>query len=317
MPFVNFLTSAIRLSATFLYGSTGEIITEKSGHLNLGIPGVMSVGAAVGCMTVFNLLKAKIYAPLLLILIPVLATLVAGGLMGLLYSFLTVTLRANQNVTGLALTTFGVGLAGHFMNGMKTEVGIIARASKFYANLFSFSSKNWFVQIFLSHGILVYLAIIIAIVSQIILNRTRIGLHLRAVGESPATADAAGINVTGYKYVATIIGSSIAALGGLFTIMDYMGGNWEYILEGFGWLSIALVIFTLWRPALAIPGSIIFGGLYIASGYIGGITFAQIELIKMLPYAMTIVVLIFTSIVGSKKAQPPASLGLNYFREER
>ena len=317
MPFVNFLTSAIRLSATFLYGSTGEIITEKSGHLNLGIPGVMSVGAAVGCMTVFNLLKAKIYAPLLLILIPVLATLVAGGLMGLLYSFLTVTLRANQNVTGLALTTFGVGLAGHFMNGMKAEVGIIARASKFYANLFSFSSKNWFVQIFLSHGILVYLAIIIAIVSQIILNRTRIGLHLRAVGESPATADAAGINVTGYKYVATIIGSAIAALGGLFTIMDYMGGNWEYILEGFGWLSIALVIFTLWRPALAIPGSIIFGGLYIASGYIGGITFAQIELIKMLPYAMTIVVLIFTSIVGSKKAQPPASLGLNYFREER
>lgn len=317
MAFVSFLSSAIRLSATFLYGSTGEIITEKSGHLNLGIPGVMSVGAAIGCMTVFKLLKAKIYSSLLLILLPILATLVAGGLMGLLYSFLTVTLRANQNVTGLALTTFGVGLAGHFMNRMKAEVSIIAKASQFYSNLFEVSSKNWFVQIFLSHGILVYLAIIIAVVAQVILNRTRIGLHLRAVGESPATADAAGINVTGYKYVATIVGSAIAGLGGLFTIMDYMGGNWEYVLEGFGWLSIALVIFTLWRPALAIPGSIIFGGLYIAAGYIGGITFAQIELIKLLPYVMTIVVLIFTSIVGSKKAQPPASLGLNYFREER
>ena len=317
MAFVSFLSSAIRLSATFLYGSTGEIITEKSGHLNLGIPGVMSVGAAVGCMTVFKLLKAKVYSAALLVLLPFLTTIVAGGLMGLLYSFMTVTLRANQNVTGLALTTLGVGLAGHFMNGMKNEVGIIAKASQFYANLFQVKSSNWFMQIFLSHGILVYLAIIIAIVAQVILNRTRVGLHLRAVGESPATADAAGVNVTAYKYVATIVGSAIAALGGLFTVMDYMGGNWEYILEGFGWLSIALVIFTLWRPALAIPGSIIFGGLYIASGYIGGISFAQIELIKLLPYVMTIVVLIFTSIVGSKKAQPPASLGLNYFREER
>ena len=317
MAFVSFLSSAIRLSATFLYGSTGEIITEKSGHLNLGIPGVMSVGAAVGCLAVFKLLKAGVESAFALICVPVLATLVAGGLMGLLYSFLTVTLRANQNVTGLALTTFGVGLAGHLMNGIKSEVMILGRASKFYSTLFTIDSSNWFTDIFLSHGILVYLAIIIAIVAQVILNRTRVGLHLRAVGESPATADAAGINVTGYKYVATIVGSAIAGLGGLFTIMDYMGGNWEYILEGFGWLSIALVIFTLWRPALAIPGSIIFGGLYIASGYIGGITFAQIELIKMLPYAMTIVVLIFTSIVGSKKAQPPASLGLNYFREER
>ncbi|MBQ7712340.1 MAG: ABC transporter permease [Clostridia bacterium] len=317
MAFVSFLSSAIRLSATFLYGSTGEIITEKAGHLNLGIPGVMSVGAAIGCLTVFKLLKAKVYSTILLILLPFLATIVAGGLMGLLYSFLTVSLRANQNVTGLALTTLGVGLAGHFMNGIKAESGIIARASKLYSNLFGIGGDNWFVEIFLSHGILVYLAIIIAIVAQIVLNRTRVGLHLRAVGENPATADAAGVNVTGYRYVATIVGSAIAALGGLFTIMDYMGGNWEYILEGFGWLSIALVIFTLWRPALAIPGSIIFGGLYIASSYIKGITFAQIELIKLLPYVMTIVVLIFTSIVGSKKAQPPASLGLNYFREER
>ena len=317
MAFVTFLSGAIKLSATFLYGSTGEIITEKSGHLNLGIPGVMSVGAAVGCLTVFKLLKAQVTSGFLLVFLPILTTILAGGLMGLLYSFMTVTLRANQNVTGLALTTFGVGLAGHFMNGIRAESMILGRASSYYATIFSINSDNWFVQIFLSHGILVYLAIIIAVATQIILNRTRIGLHLRAVGESPATADAAGINVTGYKYVATIIGSAVAGLGGLFTIMEYMGGNWEYILEGFGWLSIALVIFTLWRPALSIFGSIIFGGLYIAAGYIGGITFAQIELIKLLPYVMTIVVLIFTSIVGSKKAQPPASLGLNYFREER
>ena len=314
---IPFLAGAIKLSATFLYGSTGEIIIEKSGHLNLGIPGVMSVGAAVGCMTVYSLMKARMESAVLLILLPFLTSVLSGGFMGLIYSFLTVSLRANQNVTGLALTTLGVGLAGHMMNGIKTSFGLIAKASQYYDNLLGISSDNAIVEIFLSHGILVYLAIAIAVVTQIILNRTRVGLHLRAVGENPATADAAGINVTGYKYVATIVGSAIAGLGGLFTVMEYMGGNWEYVLEGFGWLSIALVIFTLWRPALSILGSVIFGGLYIAASFIGGINFAQIEGLKMLPYAMTIIVLIVTSIIGSKKAQPPASLGMNYFREER
>lgn len=258
--------------------------------------------------------------PFLLVLVPLIVTFLAGAAMGALYSFLTVTLRANQNVTGLAMTTFGVGLAGHLINLIKANMAVIARASKYYTNLFPVDDKlGWFGEIFLSHGILVYLAIIVAIAAQLILNRTRIGLHLRAVGENPATADAAGINVSRYKYLATCIGCGISGLGGLFCIMDYMGGNWDdvHFLEGFGWLSIALVIFTLWRPALAILGSIIFGGLYIASSYISGITFAQIELIKALPYVVTIIVLIVTSILNSKETQPPASLGLNYFREER
>lgn len=314
-----FIASAIRLSATFLYGSTGEIITEKSGHLNLGVPGVMSVGAAIGCLTEYYVIKAiGTSVPFLLILLPLLATFLGGALMGLLYSFLTVSLRANQNVTGLAMTTFGVGLSGHLIGTIKAKMAIITRAGKYYKTLFPFASKlGWFGEIFLSHGVLVYLAIIVAVVAQIVLNRTRIGLHLRAVGENAATADAAGINVTAYKYGATCIGCGISGIGGLFCIMDYMGGNWEYILEAFGWLSIALVIFTLWRPALSILGSIIFGALYIASSYIGGITFAQIELVKMLPYIVTIVVLVITSIINSRETQPPASLGLNYFREER
>ena len=314
-----FLASAIRLCATFLYGSTGEIITEKSGHLNLGVPGVMSVGAAIGCLSEYYLIKEiGTSVPFLLILIPLLATFLGSALMGALYSFLTVSLRANQNVTVLAMTTFGIGLAGHLINSIKAKMSIITRASKYFTTLFPFSDKlGWFGEIFLSHGVLVYLAIIIAVVAQIVLNKTRVGLHLRAVGENPATADAAGINVTLYKYLATCIGCGISGIGGLFCIMDYMGGNWEYILEAFGWLSIALVIFTLWRPALSILGSVIFGGLYIVTSYIGGITFAQIELIKMLPYVVTIVVLIITSIINSKETQPPASLGLNYFREER
>ena len=319
VKFFGFLAGAIRLSATFLYGSTGEIITEKSGHLNLGIPGVMSVGAAIGCLSEYYLIKSiGTSVPFLLILVPLLVTFIGSALMGLLYSFLTVSLRANQNVTGLAMTTFGVGLAGYLINSIKGKMAVITRASKYFTTLFPFADKlGWFGEIFLSHGVLVYLAILIAIIAQLVLNRTRVGLHLRAVGESPATADAAGINVTLYKYLATCIGCGISGIGGLFCIMDYMGGNWEYILEVFGWLSIALVIFTLWRPALSIAGSIIFGGLYIAYSYIGGITFAQIELIRMLPYVMTIVVLILTSIMDKKESQQPASLGLNYFREER
>ena len=319
VKFFGFLAGAIRLSATFLYGSTGEIITEKSGHLNLGIPGVMSVGAAIGCLSEYYLIKSiGTSVPFLLILVPLLVTFIGSALMGLLYSFLTVSLRANQNVTGLAMTTFGVGLAGYLINSIKGKMAVITRASKYFTTLFPFADKlGWFGEIFLSHGVLVYLAILIAIIAQLVLNRTRVGLHLRAVGESPATADAAGINVTLYKYLATCIGCGISGIGGVFCIMDYMGGNWEYILEVFGWLSIALVIFTLWRPALSIAGSIIFGGLYIAYSYIGGITFAQIELIRMLPYVMTIVVLILTSIMDKKESQPPASLGLNYFREER
>lgn len=317
--FVKFLTSAIRLSATFLYGSTGEIITEKSGHLNLGVPGIMSVGAAVGCLSEFYLVRSiGTSVPFLLILIPLLLAFLSGALMGWLYSFLTVSLRANQNVTGLAMTTFGVGLAGYLITPIKGKMAIITRASKFYTNLFPFADKlGWFGDIFLSHGVLVYLAIIVAVLAQIVLSKTRVGLHLRAVGENPATADAAGINVTAYKYGATCIGCGISAIGGLFCIMDYMGGNWEYVLESFGWLSVALVIFTLWKPALSVFGSIVFGGLYIAVGYIKGISFAQIELVKMLPYVVTIIVLIITSIMDKKENQPPAALGLSYFREER
>ncbi len=316
--FVKFLSSAIRLSAVFLYGSTGEIIVEKGGHLNLGIPGIMSVSAAVSVLAEYSLIKSMgTSVPALLVLIPIIVAFLVGALMGFLYSFLTVTLHCNQNVVGLAMTTLGVGLAGYYMTGAGAKIMVVARASKFFIKLFDVQGGGAFSQIFLSHGALVYLAIIIAIVAQIVLSKTRTGLNLRAVGENPATADAAGIDVTKYKYVSTCVGCGISGLGGLFCVMDYMGGNWEYVLEGFGWLSIALVIFTLWKPALSILGSIIFAGLYIASSYIQGISFAQIELIKLLPYVVTILVLVITSMINKREAQPPAALGMSYFREER
>lgn len=312
-----FLVSSIRLGMAFLFGSTGETITEKSGHLNLGIPGVMCVGASCGCFAEYLYLSAA--GPdanyFLAVFIPIIATMLGGAVMGLIFSFLTVTLRANQNVTGLALTTFGVGVSDY----MIAETGAVySKGSRFFTSSFPFAEDlGWFGELFLSHGILIYLAIIIALVSSSILTKTRVGLNLRSVGENPATADAAGINVSRYRYAATCIGCAIAGLGGLSFIMDYLNGNWEYCIDAIGWLAIALVIFTVWKPSIAIIGSIIFGALYIASSYITGVSFASKEIFKMLPYVVTIVVLVFTSIRNKRDNQPPQSLGLSYFREER
>ncbi len=312
-----FLVSAIRLGMTFLLGSTGETITEKSGHLNLGTPGVMCVGASCGCFAEYLYFTAvgRNINPVLAVVIPIIATLIGGALMGLIFCFLTVTLRVNQNVTGLALTTFGVGVSDY----MIAQTGIIySKGSKYFTACLPFADDlGWFGELFLSHGIFIYLAIFIALGTSFVLNKTRVGLHLRAVGENPATADAAGINVSAYRYVATCIGCGISGLGGLSFIMDYLNGNWEYCIDAIGWLAIALVIFTVWKPNLAIIGSLIFGGLYIAGSYIKNVSFEDTELIKTLPYVVTIIVLLFTSMRNKKKNQPPANLGLNYFREER
>lgn len=314
---IAFIVSAIRLGMTFLLGSTGEIIVEKSGHLNLGIPGVMCVGASCGCFAEYLYLSAvgRAVSPVLAVLIPLIAAFIGGGLMGLLFSFLTVTLRANQNVTGLALTTLGVGIS----NFMISKAGLVfTKGSKYFTASLPFADDlGWFGEIFLSHGIFVYMAIVIALAAAFMLNRTRVGLNLRAVGENPATADAAGINVSRYRYVATCVGCGIAGLGGLSFIMDYLHGNWEYCIDAIGWLCIALVIFAAWKPAMGIFGSLIFGALYVVSSYITNVGFAEKELFKMLPYVVTLIVLIITSMRKKRENQPPAHLGLAYFREER
>ena len=320
---VAFLTAAIATGAIFLFGCVGEIITEKSGHLNLGIPGIMGVGTAGGCFGVSLYLKglSATASPQLIpmLLVSVFMSALFAAALGAIYGFLTVTLRANQNITGLALTTFGIGFTQFFMDQYVNKQRFSEAAKCFTQSMPLAEKLGWFGDIFLSHGILVYLAVVIALFAAWILRKTRIGLNLRAVGESPATADAVGINVTVYKYGAILIGSAIAGLGGLFYIMDYTLGSWQNAstIEALGWLAIALVIFTLWRPDLSILGSFVFGGLYIAAYKIVGISFVQMEALKMLPYFFTIVVLIITSIIGSREVQPPAALGLSYFREER
>lgn len=315
---IAFLVSAIRLGMTFLLGSTGETITEKVGHLNLGIPGVMCVGAACGCYAEYVYFTAVgvNVVPVLAVIIPLIAALAGGALMGLLFSFLTITLRANQNMTGLAITTLGVGMSEYIIS----EATIIfTKGSKYFtAPLIPFADAlGDFGKLFFGYGIFVYLALAIALITTYVLNKTRVGLHLRAVGENPATADAAGINVSKYRYIATCVGCGIAGLGGLSFIMDYLNGNWEYCVDAIGWLAIALVIFTVWKPNLAIIGSIAFGALYVASSYIPGVSFAGKELFKMLPYVVTLLVLVITSMRNKRENQPPQSLGLSYFREDR
>lgn len=326
---ISFIQRAIMQGIPLLYGSTGEIITEKSGNLNLGIPGIMYVGGISGVIGAFlyeNSFEDKaMMNPILAVLIPLLCSIIGSLFMGLLYSFLTATLRANQNVTGLALTTFGIGI-GNFFGGSlikltNSEVPSITltATSILMKKTLPFAHKlGWFGEVFLSYSFLAYAAVIIAIISSIILKRTRIGLNLRAVGENPATADAAGISVIRYKYFATCIGSVIAGFGGLYYVMDYADGVWSNNAFGDrGWLAIALVIFALWKPGVSIFGSFLFGGLFIIHNYIPNIDVSVQDLFKMLPYAVTILVLIIVSARKKKEHQPPQSLGTTYFREER
>lgn len=326
---ITFFQRAILQAVPILYGSTGEILTEKSGNLNLGIPGIMYVGSISGVIGAF-LYEESLASPadangFLAVMIPLLCTILGSLLVGLIYCFLTVTLRANQNVTGLAITTFGIGFGNFFGASLvkltDSDVPSVAltTTSAFFRQSLPFADSLGVIgKLFFSYGFMTYLAIGVAIASAIFLRKTRGGLHLRAVGENPATADAAGINVNRSKYLATCIGSVIAGLGGLFYVMDYACGVWSN--NGFGdrgWLAIALVIFAIWKPDMGIFGSIIFGGLYIIYLFVPGLDMKSQELFKMLPYIVTIIVLIVVSARNKKENQPPASLGLSYFREER
>ena len=324
---ISFIPRAVMQGIPLMFGCTGEIITEKAGNLNLGTAGVMYVGGICGVIGAFLYENSGAeMTGFLTIAIPLVCCIIGSLIMGLIYSFLTITLRANQNVTGLALTTFGVGV-GNFFGGsliklVNTDIPsvVLTKTSTAFSKTLPIANNmGWFGKVFLNYSFLAYAAIIIAVIASYVLNKTRVGLQLRAVGESPATADAAGINVNKYKYIAICVGSVVAGLGGLYYVMDYACGVWSNDAFGDrGWLAIALVIFTLWKPNIGIFASIIVGGLYILNVYIPtGTNLAIKEIYKMAPYVATIVVLIFTSMRNRREDQPPAALGLAYFREER
>ncbi|MDN5351371.1 MAG: ral nucleoside transport system permease protein [Clostridiales bacterium] len=322
---LTFLQKAIGQGISILFGASGEIITEKSGNLNLGIPGIMYMGGISGLMAAFFYEKyAEVPHPFMGLLISFAATLIVSALGGLLFSLLTVTLHANQNVVGLALTTFGVGFGNFFggsiskLAGGVGQISVATTASAYRTSIPGLSEIPVIGPLFFSYGFLTYLSIIVALSMGYFLANTRKGLNLRSVGEDPATADAAGINVSRYKYLATTVGAAIAGLGGLYFVMEYLGGTWTN--NGFGdrgWLAIALVILALWKPINAIWGSFLFGGLFILYIYTPGLTRATQELFKMLPYVVTIIVLVVTSVRHKQENQPPGHLGQSYFREDR
>ena len=322
----SFLFAIVVYNIPLLYGTVGEIIVEKSGSLNLGVEGIMAVGAIfgymLGCFTNS-------------IVVGILSGFLVGALCGLLFAFLTVSLQANQNITGLTLTTFGLGIyffVGNLLKATKWPVmgehsGIMKGFSAIKIPLLSkipVIGEGLF-----SHNILVYLGIIIAVGMWFYLNRTTLGLKLRSVGENPAAADAVGINVKLTKYVHICLGCGIMGIGGYYMALN-MGGSFSSIcwINGYGWIAVALVIFANWNTALAILGTFVFGffSTLKVSGSTLAITFPKAlgwlgnipsEVFDALPFLVTAIVLIATSITKKKNSGLPAALGLNYFREER
>ena len=323
--FIALLFAAIVNGTPLMFGTLGEILTEKSGNLNLGVEGMMYMGGAFGLAGAFYYEKMTGGGAIgwVAVLIAILISFIAGAFGALIFSFLTISLRTNQNVTGLALSIFGTGV-GQFMGEfMRTrEGGFVAIGNDlknaFQSSLFPAALQNipYVGKLIFGHSIFVYLGILIAVFMAIFLNRTRFGLNLKAVGESPATADAAGISIPKYKYLATVTGGGISAIGGMVYIMTIAGCVWNHEgLSGEGWLAVALVIFCLWRPLNAIWGSTLFGALMIL--YLRVSLPIPSEIYKILPYVVTVIVLILTSMRKKKENQPPESLGIAYFREDR
>ena len=321
--FISIMQGTITIAAVYLFGCVGETITEKVGNLNLGIPGIMSIGALGGIVgvNIYCYMIPDYYSTIGLLTMSILFALIFSAIAGLIYAFFTVTLKSNQNVTGLVLTTFGLGIMkglGKILYDSSLEgIARYRNASIAIKKLFvGAENLGWFGQIFLSYGFLVYLAFILAIIAHFVLKYTKVGLYGRAVGESPQTADAQGINVEKYKYFYIIIGASIAGLGGLYYAMDKTNGTsfLELDIAAFGWVAVALVIFSLWKPLLGILGSLLFGFLFIIGSYIQT---SSNGLFSIVPYVVTIIILIITSIFNKRSQQAPASLGVNYDREER
>lgn len=324
--FVNFFVAAVLMGTTLMYGTLGEILTEKAGNMNLGVEGLIYMGGATGLIAAFVYERAAGTAaiPGVTALLAFVAAFAAAALGSLLYSFLTITLRANQNVTGLALTIFGVGYGEFFGEYFRGIGGGRLQVSEAAGTVFSRPVLPGFLQnipvvgkMLFSYNFMIYLVLIIAVFMAWYFAGTRSGLSLRAVGEDPATADAAGISVIRYKYLATCLGGGICGLGGLYFVMVSGGGNWATgAMDGKGWLAVALVIFALWRPLRAVWGSIVFGALMIMYMRVTQLGIPT-EIYKILPYFVTILVLVTISIRQKRENQPPAALGNAYFREER
>lgn len=304
---VAILATAITAGTPILYAALGEVLAERAGILNLGVEGMMLIGAVSGFICAF--ITASPWMGLII-------AMLAGGLAALIHAFLTVTLKANQVVSGLALTMFGTGLSGYLG---KHYVGLPLPETFKVTPIPVLSDIPIIGPVFFNHDPLVYISYILVPMLWFFIYRTRAGLNLRAVGENPAAADSLGVNVFLTRYIYVVMGGMLAGIGGAYLSLFYVPSWMEHMTAGMGWIAVALVIFATWNPVNALWGAYFFGGL----GALGfrlqtlNVTISPYFL-KMLPYVFTIAVLILvTKRNMSKRMGAPQALGLPYDREER
>lgn len=315
--FINFLVAAVLAGTPLLFGTVGEIINEKAGHLNLGVEGMMAIGACAGFMAGYRSDS---------LIIAVIAAFLAGAAGALIYALLTVTFMADQNVTGLTLTIFGCGISNFIgeYNIARSETGNLKLPEHITSqirnlNIPGLSDIPVVGKLLFSYNIFVYFGVVVAIIVFIYLNKTKSGLNLRTIGENPAAADAVGIHVARNKYISLLIGGGICGIGGAYCSMIICGGVWmSDSVNGLGWISVALVIFAAWSPLKAIGGSLVFGAFSVLKYYMpkSVITLPN-AFYDMLPFLITALILVITSVRKNKGRAQPASCGINYFREER
>ncbi len=312
--FASILTITIRAGTSLLYATIGEIFTERSGILNLGVEGMMIMGAVTGFAAAFHSGSAWV---------GVLVAMLVGGLLASIHAFLTITLYADQTVSGLALTIFGTGLASFLGQRLGPQgAPLVGQVGPKFTkiSLPLLSQLPVIGQAVFNQDVLVYCLYVLVPLSWYLLYKTRPGLHLRAVGESPHTAQAMGISVIRTRYMYTILGGMLVGLGGAHLSLSYTPGWTENLTSGRGWIAIALVIFATWDPSRAVIGALLFGGVNAIQFRLQAAgTTIPAAFLNMLPYAFTIIVLVLITWWEAfrKRVGAPAALGLPYMREER
>jgi simple sugar transport system permease protein len=312
--FVSILTIAMRAGTSLVYATVGEIFTERSGILNLGVEGMMIMGAVTAFAAAFH--TGSAWAG-------VVTAMVVAGSLALIHAFLTITLRADQTVSGLALTIFGTGLASFL--GQRLGPGgmpLVGQVGPRFERvpIPGLSELPVIGPSIFNQDALTYLMFIFVPLASYWLYKTRPGLHLRSTGESPHAADAMGVNVLGLRYLYTIVGGMLVGLGGAHLSLAYTPGWTENLTGGRGWIAIALVIFATWDPGRAVVGALLFGGVNAVQFRLqaAGTTIPP-AFLNMLPYIFTVVVLVLISLWEGfgKRMGMPAALGQPYMREER
>ncbi len=308
------LASAVTYGTPLVFASLGELLAERSGVLNLGVEGMMLGGAVMGFWAVQHAPGSGPFA----LAAAVAVAAFAGATLALIHCFLVITLRANQIVSGLALTIFAVGLSSY----LGSQLNLADTPARHQFNAFlptTFRHAPIVGPILFDQTALVYLSWALVLLAMVYLSRTRPGLNVRAVGEAPAAADAMGINVAAYRYAHTLAGGALAGVGGAAFSLAITPQWVDGLTGGAGWIAIALVIFAFWRPGLCLLGAYFFGAF---SGLpftlqSRGVTIAP-ELFQALPYLMTILVLVLVSSAGARRhLGAPAALGTPHVREER